>query len=520
MAMTKPTSEQVTFLQTGTGATARTVDAKLKDTVSVKDFGAVGDGVADDTAAIQAAINTNKEVFVPNGTYKITSSLTMTLNQQIRGESQTLAILKTTAAVNAITVADSGYCKISNLYIDGNGIGLVGIKVGLGVTFSAWHTISFCHVRNFTSHGIHLNGASYVVVDNCTIRTNGGNGIYNNLGSPSGYGNANTISNCLIMDCGTYGIHLYRASNNIIENTKFVLATGGTSLTVGNRISNIYINNSHSTTIDKCEFENVDNGYTTYNILIDDLDSPAALPNTISNKIRGCRFVGYLLNCSYNVALGLVGNVYNTEISSTTFVRSVNQDVYLGQYANNTVIDDCEHRFTYDTPLLGENATVYNPYSMLYTLFEFGNQSRGTFTPIFQTSTGGTNWSSTYYAATQGFYTKIQNIVNFSLVVHVNVIAASGAGALIITGLPFECWDNGVPTSLSISGLLGLTTPLTYNVNVRARLKRSTYVDRSITNSTVIELFYGANNDTALPSAQINNGHYMVLSGSYLTNVI
>ena len=109
MAMTKPTSEQVTFLQTGTGATARTVDAKLKDTVSVKDFGAVGDGVADDTAAIQAAINTNKEVFVPKGTYNLSASLTMTLNQQIRGESQTLAILKTTAAVNAITVADSAY---------------------------------------------------------------------------------------------------------------------------------------------------------------------------------------------------------------------------------------------------------------------------------------------------------------------------------------------------------------------------------------------------------------------------
>ena len=519
MPNTKPTSEQVTFLASGTGAVQRTALSKFRDTVSVKDFGAVGDGVADDTAAIQAAINTNKEVFVPNGTYNLSASLTMTSSQQIRGESQTLAILKTTAAVNAITVADIAYCKISNLYINGNGIGLIGIKVGLGITFSAFHTIEFCDVRNFTSYGIHLNGTSYVRVDNCFIRDNGGNGIYNNLGSPSGYGNANTISNCQIWDCGTYGIHFFKASNNIIENTKFVLGSGGTSLTVGNRIANIYINNANSTTIDKCEFENVDSGYTTYNILIDDLDSPAALPNTISNKIRGCRFVGSILNCSYNIALGLIGNVYNTEIASTTFVRAVNEDVYLGQYANNTVIDDCEHRFTYDTPLLGENATVYNPYSMLYTLFEFGNQSRGTFAPIFQTTTGGTNWSSTYYS-NLGWYTKIQNVVHFSLGINVNAISVSGAGALIITGLPFPCWDNGVPTSLAISGLLNLTTPATYNVNVRARLRRSTYVDRSITNGTVIELFYGASNDTPLPSAQLNSGHYMVLSGSYLTNVI
>jgi hypothetical protein len=63
------------FNASGAGAVERTVDDKLRDVVSVKDFGAVGDGVADDTVAIQAAVNTGKTVFFPSGTYKQTSTV-------------------------------------------------------------------------------------------------------------------------------------------------------------------------------------------------------------------------------------------------------------------------------------------------------------------------------------------------------------------------------------------------------------------------------------------------------------
>jgi len=66
------------FFATGT-PTARNLVTRFADVINVKDFGAVGDGVADDTAAIQAAINLAQvaggDVFLPSGTYKTTSVL-------------------------------------------------------------------------------------------------------------------------------------------------------------------------------------------------------------------------------------------------------------------------------------------------------------------------------------------------------------------------------------------------------------------------------------------------------------
>lgn len=58
------------YTQGSTGSVQRTVESKLQEFVSVKDFGAVGDGVTDDTAAIQAAFNTgSKHIKFPDGTY-------------------------------------------------------------------------------------------------------------------------------------------------------------------------------------------------------------------------------------------------------------------------------------------------------------------------------------------------------------------------------------------------------------------------------------------------------------------
>ena len=70
----------VGYLPSGTGAVLKTVQAKFSDQVSVKDFGATGDGVTDDSVAVYNAIDYAKilgnEVFFPAGVYRVTYGYT------------------------------------------------------------------------------------------------------------------------------------------------------------------------------------------------------------------------------------------------------------------------------------------------------------------------------------------------------------------------------------------------------------------------------------------------------------
>lgn len=72
------------------GAIVRTVASKLEETLNVKDFGAVGNGVADDTAAIRAAVaavGTGGTVVFPAGTFRITDEITLKSGVRLRGSS-------------------------------------------------------------------------------------------------------------------------------------------------------------------------------------------------------------------------------------------------------------------------------------------------------------------------------------------------------------------------------------------------------------------------------------------------
>jgi hypothetical protein len=136
----------VGFRASNANSTARTALAKLRDTVSVKDFGAVGDGVADDTASIQAAITASDSVYIPSGTYKITSSLLVRSNLKIHGAGKNSSILK--SGTSGITViSKSGSSSIQYVVLKDFGIlasALTG-DAGTGLLMDSW---SYCTIQD------------------------------------------------------------------------------------------------------------------------------------------------------------------------------------------------------------------------------------------------------------------------------------------------------------------------------------------------------------------------------------
>ena len=82
-------ASNVVYDPAGTNAVQTTVQSKLRESVSVKDFGAVGDGVTDDTAAIQAALavckSTGSPLHVGKGRFLITSTILIPTETSIFG---------------------------------------------------------------------------------------------------------------------------------------------------------------------------------------------------------------------------------------------------------------------------------------------------------------------------------------------------------------------------------------------------------------------------------------------------
>lgn len=173
-------------------------------TVSVLDYGAVGDGVANDTAAITAAIAAANGgiVWLPKGEYKITSTITVTTpGTSLIGEGSESTKITNDSAVDAIVFGNGSIemagCTIQGLTIEGDsasGIGfwgrifasgsgmndvqVIGGSIGLKLDICYAMRMYNVRVRSTVGDGIQANTQCHnTMLIGSKVQVCGGNGL-------------------------------------------------------------------------------------------------------------------------------------------------------------------------------------------------------------------------------------------------------------------------------------------------------------------------------------------------------
>ena len=197
--------KDTSFTQTGTGATARTIDSKLKDVVSVKDFNVKGDGSTDDATAINVALlaATGKTLYFPAGTYIIGAELLPKAKTTIVGDGIENTIIKASSSlatnITLINIADGqDAVTIRDIKVDGN-------ESNRSSGSGGSNNIMIMSNRNI------LERVSTIEAENSGIL----------FGSTSDASEENTVSNCVIEDNNGVGLSQSNCSGTIITNNRF-----------------------------------------------------------------------------------------------------------------------------------------------------------------------------------------------------------------------------------------------------------------------------------------------------------
>ena len=175
------------------GAVTTNVQAKLRQTVSVKDFGAVGDGLIDDTAAIQAAIDASLFVYIPEGSYLVSSRVLLRNGSNVYGAGiKATRLIKNFELANRgifYAIAPSNITFVSNIYIS-------DLEV-----YGQVDTTSFSEFN----HLIALNGVKDVLIERVSFYGFRGDGLY--LGSGINSVDSQHNVNVTVQDCVFDGIN-------------------------------------------------------------------------------------------------------------------------------------------------------------------------------------------------------------------------------------------------------------------------------------------------------------------------
>lgn len=174
------------YTRGGVGAVTRTLQQHLSDNwISVKDFGAVGDYVADDTAAIQAAINSTNgnTIYFPPGTYKISAPINIKRGIRLRGcgpfdDSNNNSIIRLANGANCTMVqtpaavggSATHFMAIEDIGFHGNGLNQTVEQVAIKF-YGAWVGSWIRNIAIYEAYGtaLEFENGSDVQVDHVWI---------------------------------------------------------------------------------------------------------------------------------------------------------------------------------------------------------------------------------------------------------------------------------------------------------------------------------------------------------------
>ena len=307
----------VEYIPAGAGAVATNVQSKLREFVSVKDFGAKGDGVTDDTAAINnAAIHVASSgggtVFFPPGTYLVgrydtnTNSGTQHVSIYLRNDVQFVGAGPDATVVMAANLADShtfyGFnisgAGVHNLTIDGNranqtvqnpstgndpaGVLLIGTADSIRLTNLL--------IKNTPDYGIGFQGnmvATDCLVSNITIENPGADG-FDSKDTVSGGNRSNLLQNVTVRSMNpSVGQDVRQAGVNVSFgwNLQNIYVLGLTGDTVGIRVQGDPTGVRDASRVTLSGFYVVGSGSTTRG-----LDLQASNCSASDGKIIGTHF--------------------------------------------------------------------------------------------------------------------------------------------------------------------------------------------------------------------------------------
>ena len=259
--------------------------ASAQYAVNVTDFGAKGDGVTDDTAAIQTAVDsmTSGVIFFPPGTYLVTP--TLQADAQYRavdlgtagsykfvGTGRGVSIIKVAANANdynsiigetsTAPIPDISYLELSNLTFDQNidnqTISLTGWRCVLDFRNGDYVSVHDCEIKNSSSMNVFYIGADKVTLSDNWFHHMGDNPSLVNHDAAAVYvhGEKLDITNNVfegksatapLYGAGTaieiHGRH-YTITGNIIDNFSYGICVTGvydydsTNVVVSNNIIN------------------------------------------------------------------------------------------------------------------------------------------------------------------------------------------------------------------------------------------------------------------------------------------